>query len=96
MLLLQKYKILGHSMEPLLKNGDVILISGLLYLFKNPKINDIVAFKEKNGEVLIKRIKEVKNGKLFVSGDNKNDSLDSKDFGYISKEFIIGKLIYKL
>ena len=83
-------------MEPLLKNGDVILISGLLYLFKNPKINDIVAFKEKNGEVLIKRIKEVKNGKLFVSGDNKNDSLDSKDFGYISKEFIIGKLIYKL
>jgi signal peptidase I len=96
MLLLQKYKISGHSMEPFLKNGDKILISGLWYLFKNPKINDIVAFKEKNGEVLIKRIKEVKNGRFFVSGDNKKDSLDSKDFGYISKEYIIGKLIYKL
>ena len=96
MLLLQKYKISGHSMEPLLKTGDTVLISGFLYLFKNPKINDIVAFKEKKGEVLIKRIREVKNGGFFVSGDNKKDSLDSKDFGYISKEFIIGKLIYKL
>lgn len=96
MLLLQKYKISGHSMEPIFKNGDTILVSGLLYLFKNPKINDIVAFKEKNGKILVKRIKEIKDGKFFACGDNKKDSLDSKDFGFISKEFIIGKLIYKL
>jgi phage repressor protein C with HTH and peptisase S24 domain len=83
-------------MEPIFKNGDTILVSGLLYLFKNPKINDIVAFKEKNGKILVKRIKEIKDGKFFACGDNKKDSLDSKDFGFISKEFIIGKLIYKL
>jgi signal peptidase I len=89
------YKISGHSMEPFLKNGDTVLVSDFLYLFINPKINDIVAFKEKNGKVLIKRIKKVKNGKFFLSGDNKNDSFDSKDFGFISNKQIIGKLIYK-
>jgi nickel-type superoxide dismutase maturation protease len=96
MLLLQKYKISGHSMEPFLKNGDLVLVTGLIYIFKNPKINDIVAFRVSSGKVLIKRIREIKNGLFFVSGDNKKDSLDSKDFGLISKKSIIGKLIYKL
>lgn len=83
-------------MNPVLKNGDTILVSGILYLFKTPKINDIVAFKRKEGEVLIKRIKEIKNGKFYLSGDNKFDSFDSKNFGFIAKENIIGKLIHKL
>jgi len=95
MLLLQKYKISGHSMEPILKNGDTVLVSDLSYLFKSPKIDDIVAFKGKESEVLIKRIKGIKNGKFFLRGDNKDDSFDSKNFGYIEKENIIGKLIYK-
>jgi len=82
-------------MEPFLKNGDMVLISGILYIFKNPKINDIVTFKENKGKILIKRIKEVKNGNFFVRGDNKGDSFDSKDFGFISKRQIVGKLIYK-
>ena len=38
----------------------------------------------------------MKKDKYFVQGDNKNDSLDSRRLGRISKRQIIGKVIYKL
>lgn len=95
MLLLQRFKILGHSMEPYLQNGDNILVSGLLYLFKKPKINDIVAFSYREG-VLIKRIILIKKERYFLQGDNKNDSLDSRKIGLVSRKQILGKVIHKL
>ena len=94
--LLVRLRIIGHSMEPYIKNGELVLLSGIPYWFKSPRINDIVAFKDDADNTLLKRISEIKNGKYFVVGDNKNDSLDSRKFGYILKNQIIGKVIYKL
>lgn len=82
-------------MEPLFLHGDKILTTSLFYLFKSPRINDIVVFREKN-KIFLKRITKIKKNKYFISGDNQNDSLDSKDFGAISKNQILGKFIYKL
>ncbi len=96
MLVLARFKVIGHSMEPLIKNGAAVLVSNCPYWFKNPQINDIVAFKDKSGKVLVKRIAKVNNEKYFVEGDNNSDSLDSRSFGYISKKQIIGEMIYKL
>jgi signal peptidase I len=96
MLLLARFKIFGHSMEPQIKTGETVLTSNIPYWFKSPKINDIVAFKDNAGRVLIKRISKVQSGKYFVEGDNKKDSLDSRKFGYIFKNQIIGEVIYKL
>jgi len=96
MLLLGKFKVVGHSMEPQIKNGQLVLVSNISYLFKSPKINDIVAFKDKLGKVLIKRIIKIESGKYYVEGDNKSDSLDSRKFGSISKDKIIGEVILKL
>lgn len=84
-------------MEPTLKENDLILVSKVPYLFKVPKINDIVAFKSRKQKIIfVKRIKKIKNNKYFVYGDNKNDSYDSSKFGEISREQITGKFIYKL
>ncbi len=83
-------------MEPFIKNNSLVLASGIPYLFKNPKVNDIVVFKDKEGKILIKRITKNKKNTYFVAGDNKNDSLDSRKLGDISKSQIIGKVIYKL
>jgi nickel-type superoxide dismutase maturation protease len=82
-------------MIPGLKNGEIVLVSNIFYWFKNPQIGDIVAVG-KDGKVLVKRITETKEGKYFLEGDNKQDSLDSRKFGFISRENIIGKVIYKL
>lgn len=82
-------------MEPTLKEGEKIIASGILYLFKRPKINDIVVFKFEN-IFLIKRVINIKNGKYFLRGDNIKDSLDSKVFGEVKKEKIIAKYICKI
>ena len=82
-------------MTPGIKNGETVLVSGIFYLFKNPQIGDIVAFREAE-KILIKRITEVKDKEYFLEGDNNRDSLDSKNFGFILRENIIGKVIYKL
>lgn len=94
-MLLTKFKILGHSMEPTLKNGEEVLVSYIPYLFKNLNVNDIVAVRDKSGKVLIKRIEKISDKKFFIKGDNSVDSLDSRSFGYIEKKQILGKVIYK-
>jgi nickel-type superoxide dismutase maturation protease len=96
MLLLARFKIIGHSMQPQIQNGQYVLLSDIPYLFKKPKINDIVALKDNKGRVLIKRITKIQGENYFVEGDNKNDSLDSRKFGFISRDKIIGEIIFKL
>jgi len=95
MFLLTRFKIVGHSMEPQIKTGEKVLVSSIPYWFNLPEINDVVAFKDNTSKLLIKRIVKIKNGKYFVQGDNKNDSLDSREFGYLSRKQIIGEIIYK-
>lgn len=83
-------------MEPTISQGQTVLVSAVPYLFSKPKIGDIVAFK-KNEKVFIKRINKIDPSadgeKYFVSGDNKNDSFDSRRFGWITKENILGKVV---
>ncbi|MEK7534257.1 MAG: S26 family signal peptidase [Patescibacteria group bacterium] len=97
MLLFSLFKIEGHSMEPTIKNGQSVLASSLPYFFSKPKMGDIVVFR-KNERVLMKRITKIDQSddgkKYFVKGDNEKDSMDSKRFGWISKNDIIGKVIY--
>jgi signal peptidase I len=90
MFLLGRFKISGHSMMPVLKPGRQILVSGLPYLFFAPKIGDMVAFKD-GDEFIVKRVREVIGDRLQVAGDNKKDS---KDYGWIDRKNVIGKVIY--
>lgn len=83
-------------MYPTFKENDVVLVNKLSYFFKNPDVDDIVVIYRKKHCVL-KRVKKIKNvnGKFlfFVQGDNKKSSTDSRDFGWIRKDEIIGKVI---
>lgn len=81
-------------MEPTLKSGDYIIVNKLAYIFKKPSKGDIVVLKhpkDKN-KFLIKRISDTGYSKYFVVGDNKNYSTDSRHFGAINKNLIVGKL----
>ena len=81
-------------MEPFIKNGETVLISSLIYWFQKPQIGDIVAFRDA-GKIFIKRVTRINQEGYFLQGDNQKDSLDSRKFGLISKQQILGKLIYK-
>ena len=89
---LLKFKISGHSMEPTIQAGSSVLVSSFPYLLNSPKIDDIVAVKF-DGKVLIKRVGEIEKNKYFITGDNPNDSYDSRRFGMIGRRDIIGKVI---
>lgn len=89
-MLLGKFKIAGHSMQPLLDPGQEIIVSNIPYFFRSPKKGDLIAFKE-NNKTIIKRIQKTHDRRFFVLGDNKQDS---KKFGSIPKNKIIGKVIY--
>ena len=77
-------------MYPALKPGQDVLV--LCWLFKL-KVGDLVAFK-KNGKEMIKRIHKVLDREIIVQGDNLRESIDSRKFGPIKKEQIVGKVIF--
>ncbi len=94
MIPLFKFKIQGNSMYPAFNSGDVVLVNRLAFFFKNPKIGDIIVLKKERD--IIKRIIKVKDNRFFVVGDNKKESTDSRQFGWIGRKEIVGKVIFKL
>lgn len=79
-------------MEPTLKSGQVVWVNNWAYVFNSIKVGEVVVFK-KDGQELIKRVTRISGNSIFLSGDNKSDSLDSKLFGEISKNDIKAKAI---
>jgi len=89
-----RYKVVGHSMEPIFRDGDTLWVNRLVYLFSSPRERDIVVFNH-NNKFLMKRVSKVgKNGYLLI-GDNKKDSLDSRHLGSINKRQILGRVVTK-
>ncbi len=101
--------VYGKSMIPTIKPGNIIIYNRLAYgirlpiinryitLWKTPKKGDIIILKKPNDDILtVKRCERVysKNKEIFVTGDNKNNSIDSRDFGLISINLVEGKVIF--
>ena len=83
------FTIKGHSMEPTIKMGKRVLVFQWAYLFREPKIGDIIVFK-KGKEYWVKRIADLQGSKVEVKGDNRNDSFE---VGLIKKKDIVGRVI---
>jgi len=79
-------------MEPTIKEGSFFISSNLIYKFIQPKIGDVIVFRNENKNI-IKRILKIENEKYFISGDNLKDS---KKFESIRKQDILGKVIWNL
>lgn len=85
-------------MLPAFKSGDLVLVNRLAYFFGLPKVGDLVILKRQ--KYIIKRIAKINPSadgkKIFVVGDNKKESTDSRNFGWINKKEIIGKVMLKI
>lgn len=83
----------GCSMEPTLKEGDLLLCNTL----DTPNIGDIVIVKPSFDTVpdqyIIKRVTDIKDGKVFLQGDNRENSFDSRNFGWIDEDLVFGVII---
>lgn len=132
---IQAFFIPSGSMEPLLTDGDRVVVNKLAYKFGDLDRGDVVVFKAPPGELdpaitdLVKRVValegdtvEGKDGVLYVNnkpqdepytdakptedfdkttipkgmfwamGDNRTNSSDSRDFGAVSENLIVGKV----
>lgn len=95
MMFLSRFIVEGHSMEPTIFAKSTLLVSSIPYIFGEPKVGDVVVFKN-YGKKLVKRIQKKEGRKYFIIGDNTNDSLDSRKIGWVKKEDILGKVIWIL
>lgn len=81
-------------MFPTLGKGQDVLSFNWAYLAKLPKKGDIVVIKQ-SGKEMVKRVQQVQGHLISVQGDNQDESTDSRYFGPISMDQIVGKVVYK-
>jgi nickel-type superoxide dismutase maturation protease len=91
-----KYVCEGTSMNPTLKDGEVVLVDRDAARIE---VGDIVVAKqpiEQDTEV-VKRVSRInEQGNYFLLGDNLDDSIDSRHYGAVTREYIKGKVVARL
>jgi len=95
----------GSSMEPSIQSGKVMIISRLRYglrlpwtqsyliRWSAPKPGEVVVFYTPLGDLAVKRCLEVDETGFFAGGDNQNVSYDSRSYGSVPIDNIIGKVL---
>ena len=84
-------------MLPSFNEGDYLLVCNIAYLLSKPRLKDVVIAKHPNNNTLIiKRISKISGRRYYLSGDNEEESSDSKDFGVLGRKEIIGKVFFKI
>ena len=91
----RRFRVTGNSMLPLLKPKEEVLIEPKINQTRPLQVGDIVVAyhpTEKNLQ-LIKRVTSIsEDGYYFLRGDNSQESTDSRSFGSVRLEHIIGRV----
>jgi len=96
----------GHSMTPAINPGALLLVFKVYYgiripgsgaylvRWKVPAKGDVVVFYTPLGEIAVKRCEEILPGNMFFAlGDNQGQSYDSRNYGPVSNDNIIGRVL---
>jgi len=96
----------GHSMEPSIRNGTVLVINRLQYGFRfpgqkgyvlqwaSPRPGDVVVFYTPSGDIAVKRCEGIAGSGSFTAiGDNALQSYDSRSYGPIPINNTIGRVL---
>lgn len=91
----KRFKIKNDSMLPSFKEKDEVIT--FPYIFSQPKIGDVIVFRHIVPPfIFCKRIMKIMDDGIWVEGENKKISIDSRKFGLVERKNIIGKVILKL
>ena len=90
---LHKYVCDERSMNPTIADGETVLVDKNAKVFK---VGDIVLARHpiELDLQIVKRIERInEKGHYFLVGDNPEDSKDSRHYGAVKREYILGKVI---
>ena len=90
-----KTSVVGTSMEPVLYNGEEVLLNRIIYQFSTPKRGDVIAFHpngNENTHLYIKRIValpgesiQIKQGSVYINGEMSAMDIETLDAGVASE-----------
>ena len=96
----------GNSMEPVIHDGTVLVVNRAKYGLQVPVINkylvrwsgpkpgEVVVFYTPSGDLAVKRcISLGENGYFYAEGDNSITSYDSRSYGPVNADNVIGKVL---
>jgi nickel-type superoxide dismutase maturation protease len=88
------YRVVGQSMAPRIAESDYVLVNKLSFLLGKPRVGDVVVAKHPNtGRLMVKRVSRVDSGRFLLRGDNESASSDSRGFGPVTRDMVIGKVL---
>ena len=91
-----RFVVSGESMAPKFSGGDKLFVCRFIYKLVRPKVGDFVVLGDPRGERLIlKKIDAIHGSEYFVIGENAAGSTDSRTFGAVGKEKILGKVLFR-
>jgi nickel-type superoxide dismutase maturation protease len=93
-----RYVVEGESMTPELAPGERVVVNRAAYWFRKPKAGDLVVLRDptQHNRLLIKRIdRPAGEGAWLVLGANERASTDSRHFGPVGRELLVGKLWFR-
>jgi signal peptidase I len=104
----QPFIVHGDSMVPTFHGGDYLIIDEVTYRFREPQRGDVIVFRyPKNpSQFFIKRVAGLPGDSInglvlagdeyYVLGDNTGQSSDSRFWGPVKKNLIIGRAVVRL
>lgn len=81
-------------MEPALRDGDWIVVAPLS---RTPRVGEIVLARDPRDatNLVMKRVAEVKDGACTLLGDLPEHSTDSRTFGPVKLENVLGRAVFR-
>ena len=93
---LERYKVSGPSMQPTLHAGTEILVDCRASALTSVRVGDVIYMRHPidSDTRMIKRVvaRDAETGRYTVHGDNPQQSTDSRTFGAVGQEYVLGRV----
>lgn len=81
-------RVEGLSMAPAYPHGKIVVA----WRWKRPKVGDVVIVRHHSLE-LIKRITRLEDDRVYLLGDNSEESTDSRHYGWLPASSILAVVL---
>ena len=95
--MLKMIRVTGASLSPMYQDGDYVLVVTIPFFLNRIRVGNIIVFRQEYYGLMIKKVEEISsNGAMFFVLGTQANSTDSRKFGRIMREDIIGKVVWHI